>query len=142
MKTLTKVLLSLVLLLFVSAATLAQTVYVTRTGAKYHRGTCRYLHSSKIPTTLANAKESYTACSVCRPPTEVTEEEQEQVKIEEVEEENASPKVPAKTTPSAKPATSPPTTVSKARQCSASTKSGLRCKRTTTSSSGKCWQHE
>jgi hypothetical protein len=141
MKTLTKVLLSLVLLLFVSAATFAQTVYVTRTGAKYHRGTCRYLHSSKIPTTLANAKESYTACSVCRPPTELTEDEQEEVEIKEVE-ENASPKVPGKNTPAEKPATASPATVSKARQCSASTKSGLRCKRTTTSSSGKCWQHE
>ena len=44
-----------------------QTVYITRTGAKYHRGSCRYLRYSKIPITLENAKRSYGPCSVCRP---------------------------------------------------------------------------
>ena len=44
-----------------------QTVYVTRTGAKYHRGSCRYLRSSKIPISLEKAKQSYGPCSVCRP---------------------------------------------------------------------------
>ena len=29
-----------------------QTVYITRTGAKYHRGSCRYLKYSKIPISL------------------------------------------------------------------------------------------
>ena len=43
------------------------TVYITRTGAKYHRGSCRYLRSSKIPISLENAKRSYSPCSVCRP---------------------------------------------------------------------------
>ena len=43
------------------------TVYVTRTGAKYHRGSCRYLRYSKISMSLENAKRSYSACSVCRP---------------------------------------------------------------------------
>jgi hypothetical protein len=46
-----------------------QTVYVTRTGKKYHRATCRYLSRSKIPTTLKDARANgYTACSVCKPP--------------------------------------------------------------------------
>jgi hypothetical protein len=45
------------------------TVYVTKTGAKYHRGTCQYLRKSKIAITLSEAKKSYTACSVCNPPT-------------------------------------------------------------------------
>ena len=46
-----------------------QTVYITRTGKKYHRATCRYLSHSKIPTTLKDAKANgYTACSVCMPP--------------------------------------------------------------------------
>ena len=45
------------------------TVYVTRTGSKYHRGSCRYLRQSKIPMSLQSAKRSYGACSVCRPPT-------------------------------------------------------------------------
>jgi len=44
------------------------TVYITRTGAKYHSGGCRYLRKSKIAISLSNAKAyGYTACSVCRP---------------------------------------------------------------------------
>jgi hypothetical protein len=47
----------------------AQTVYVTRTGKRYHREGCRYLASSKIPMTLKDAKaQGYTPCKVCRPP--------------------------------------------------------------------------
>jgi hypothetical protein len=46
-----------------------QTVYITKTGRKYHRATCRYLSKSKIPTSLKDAKANgYTPCSVCRPP--------------------------------------------------------------------------
>jgi micrococcal nuclease len=46
-----------------------QTVYITKTGKKYHRAICRYLSRSKIPTTLKDAKANgYTACSVCNPP--------------------------------------------------------------------------
>lgn len=44
-----------------------QTVYITRTGAKYHRGSCRYLKYSKIAISLEKAKRSYGPCSVCRP---------------------------------------------------------------------------
>lgn len=43
------------------------TVYVTRTGAKYHRDGCRYLSRSRIPISLSDAKLSYSACSACRP---------------------------------------------------------------------------
>lgn len=43
------------------------TVYVTRTGAKYHREGCRYL-KSKIPMSLKEAKQRYTPCKVCKPP--------------------------------------------------------------------------
>lgn len=44
----------------------SQTVYLTRTGSKYHRAGCRYLHSSSIPVSLSSAKSNgYTACSVC-----------------------------------------------------------------------------
>ena len=47
----------------------AETVYVTRTGKRYHREGCRYLVSSKIPMTLKDAKaHGYTPCKVCRPP--------------------------------------------------------------------------
>jgi len=45
------------------------TVYITRTGKKYHTGDCRYLSKSKIPITLKEAIErGYTPCSVCGPP--------------------------------------------------------------------------
>lgn len=44
------------------------TVYVTRTGAKYHRDGCQYLRRSRIPTSLTEARKRYGACSVCRPP--------------------------------------------------------------------------
>ncbi len=44
------------------------TVYVTKTGAKYHTSGCRYLSKSKIPISLKNAKLSYTPCKVCDPP--------------------------------------------------------------------------
>ncbi|TLM80123.1 MAG: hypothetical protein FDZ75_08605 [Actinobacteria bacterium] len=44
-------------------------VYITKTGHKYHRSTCRYLRYSKIRVTLRDAKRrGYTACLVCRPP--------------------------------------------------------------------------
>jgi hypothetical protein len=47
----------------------AQTVYVTRTGKKYHRDGCRYLAASKTAISLKDAKaKGYTACKVCHPP--------------------------------------------------------------------------
>ena len=45
------------------------TVYVTKTGAKYHAAGCRYLSKSQIPISLKDAKaRGYTPCSVCNPP--------------------------------------------------------------------------
>ena len=45
------------------------TVYITKTGKKYHREGCRYLSKSKIKTTLKEAKANgYTPCKVCHPP--------------------------------------------------------------------------
>lgn len=44
------------------------TVYVTRTGDKYHRDGCQYLRQSKIAMTKSDAINSgYTACSRCNP---------------------------------------------------------------------------
>ena len=46
----------------------SKTVYITDTGAKYHRGSCRYLQYSKYKISLKNAKaQGYTACKVCKP---------------------------------------------------------------------------
>lgn len=41
-------------------------VYITRTGKKYHRASCRYLQASKTKIKLSEAKQQgYTACKVC-----------------------------------------------------------------------------
>ena len=45
-----------------------RTVYVTRTGKKYHRLTCRYVRKSIIPIDLSDALErGYAPCKVCKP---------------------------------------------------------------------------
>lgn len=45
------------------------TVYITKTGKKYHRAGCKYLARSQIPISLDEAKaQGYTPCSVCDPP--------------------------------------------------------------------------
>ena len=45
-----------------------KTVYITATGNKYHRASCRYLEKSKISIDLSDALAAgYGACKVCRP---------------------------------------------------------------------------
>lgn len=44
-----------------------RTVYVTRTGKKYHRAGCRYLRQSCIKIDLSTARRLYTPCKVCKP---------------------------------------------------------------------------
>ena len=45
-----------------------RTVYITRTGSKYHRNGCRYLRQSKIPISKSAAqRQGYSPCKVCRP---------------------------------------------------------------------------
>jgi hypothetical protein len=46
----------------------AATVYVTRTGEKYHSAGCQYLSRSQIPISLADARRGYSPCSRCHPP--------------------------------------------------------------------------
>ena len=41
------------------------TVYVTKSGKKYHRGSCRW---GNIPIILSEARERYPPCSRCTPP--------------------------------------------------------------------------
>ncbi len=49
-----------------SNTNVGETVYITKTGNKYHRAGCRYLRKSQIDISLSEAKnEGYTACSVC-----------------------------------------------------------------------------
>lgn len=49
----------------VSSESAEKTVYVTRTGSKYHRAGCQYLSRSMIPISLKDAKARYSACSRC-----------------------------------------------------------------------------
>lgn len=52
-----------------TAQAVSNTVYITKTGSKYHNSGCKYLAKSKIPIELSEAKKlGYTACSVCKPP--------------------------------------------------------------------------
>jgi competence protein ComEC len=45
-----------------------ETFYITRTGARYHRGSCRHLRRSAFPITRAEAEaQGYTPCRVCYP---------------------------------------------------------------------------
>jgi len=44
------------------------TVYVTRTGAKYHTSGCRYLKQSSFEIDIETAKyKGYEPCSICNP---------------------------------------------------------------------------
>jgi len=105
----------------------AQTVYKTKTGAKYHAQTCRYLKSS-IETTVAKAQaEGLTACSVCKPSAGTQGST------------TAPNQLTTKTTATSTASSS--SSSSSSVQCSGTTKKGARCKRMTTSSSGRCYQH-
>src|SRR6267378_993114 len=45
------------------------TVYVTRSGSKYHASGCIYLRKSAVPIKLSEAIKRYSPCSRCRPAT-------------------------------------------------------------------------
>jgi len=44
------------------------TVYVTRAGLWYHRGSCRDVQKSRIPVKLSQVQQYCRPCSKCRPP--------------------------------------------------------------------------
>lgn len=118
-----------ILILFISfvygGSILAQTVYTTKTGEKYHKSNCRYLKYSKKAIKLVKAKAlGYQACKVCKPTPENTKEASNSLTA--TEKQN-------KSTTTTKKAT--------ATQCTGKTKSGSRCKRKTKNSNGRCYQH-
>lgn len=108
----------------------AQNVYITKTGEKYHKQTCRYLKYSKKEIKLKDAIErAYEACSVCKP---------EKV-IKKVTINGNVPSRGKTITPRKKSVTS--SKKSMASQCTGKTKSGSRCKRKTKNANGRCYQH-
>jgi endonuclease YncB( thermonuclease family) len=57
-------------LLLVTALASAQTVYITRTGTRYHAAGCRHVSKSSIAIDLKDAvARGLLPCSVCNPPT-------------------------------------------------------------------------
>ena len=102
----------------------SQTVYVTKSGKKYHSASCHYLAKSKIEISLADAQaKGYTPCSVCGGASSTTQ--------------NA----PSPNSNQNQSYTPPPPKQSSSTQCTAITKAGNRCSRMTNSPNGKCWQH-
>lgn len=128
-----RLLTSFILLIFLicSSNVIAQTVYITKTGTKYHNDGCRYLSQSKIQIDLASAiSKGYGACSVCKPPTKVTS-------TSDVKTTNTT----LKETKEVKQQTNTTNTVS-SQQCAAITKAGTRCTRKAEPGSIYCWQHK
>ena len=113
------------------------TVYITKTGAKYHVSTCQYLRRSKFSIDLPDAiEQGYTPCSVCGPP--------------EISDEESEPIIQNTGVPASGGSTGSTTIVKKQKMkknivtssgCTALTKAGTRCKRSA-SSNGRCWQHQ
>jgi hypothetical protein len=98
------------------------TVYITKTGAKYHRDGCSSLSRSRIPIKLSLAATTYGACKNCRPP------------VREVAPAAAKPLVPVEN-PKA------PSAPARSERCQATTKKGTQCLRKAKAGAAYCWQH-
>lgn len=100
-------------------------VYVTKSGACYHRDGCNSLSKSKIPMKLSEAAARYRPCSRCRPPIpQANAGANSEGKAKDGE---------VRPTPKRAPAGD--------GQCQATTKKGTRCSRRAQAGSSYCWQH-
>lgn len=113
---------ALLLFLFLfTSAVFSQTVYVTKAGEKYHREGCQYVSKSSSNIEVEEAlRLGYEACKVCKPPK--TTSTLQNVVSQKNKSDNSSSNT-------------------KSVQCSGKTKKGVRCKRMTTNSSQRCYQH-
>lgn len=111
-----------------STPAVATTVYVTRSGSKYHTASCRYAGSG-TPISLTEARSRYQPCKICSPP--IAETNVGPSSVPSV----APAPVPSSVAP--RPAISP----TSSGQCIATTQKGTRCKRTASKGSAYCWQH-
>lgn len=106
----------------------AQTVYTTKTGEKYHKDNCRFLKYSKTKTTIKKARSlGYLACKICKPTESNTNSSGNTVSAINPKKNNTTPN------------SSPKKAI--ATRCTGKTKKGLRCKRKTKNSNGRCYQH-
>lgn len=104
---------------------LSQTVYITKSGKKYHKAGCNYLKSS-IPIELNEAlNRGYGPCSKCKPPTQIKQD------AEGTKSNSKEKTIEKKTSKSEVTST----------QCQAITKKGTQCKRKAKQGSKYCWQH-
>ena len=78
------------------------TVYVTKSGTKYHRANCSHL-KSKIPILLSDAEKRYTPCSVCHPPTSVSAKPSKQANSKSPKKSPSSPPSNSKATDLSEP---------------------------------------
>jgi hypothetical protein len=102
----------------------AQTVYITKSGSKYHSDGCSYLKKSSTPIDIKEVvSKGYTPCSRCKPDSKLNAN----VKTENKTESKTEVKKQSTTT---------------SNQCEAITKKGTRCKRKAQSGSRFCWQHQ
>ena len=131
MKLKTQTLVLLILSVAFTTLVSSQEVFTTKTGEKYHKSTCRYLKYSKYKIELEKAIQlGYDPCSVCKPPTKVSNTNNTTSSLKESTETKTTTKNP---TVSSKKAV--------ATQCTGKTKAGNRCKRMTKNSNGRCYQH-
>lgn len=122
----------LAIALALTASAFAQasdTVYVTRTGKKYHRAGCTSLRSSSVPMALKDAATAYDPCKICHPPTLSASSPAAGNSVTPPVESNLTPK-PA-----------PPTRNVQSTRCQAITKKGTQCSRKAKPGSSYCWQH-
>ena len=102
----------------------AQSIYVTKTGEKYHKGSCHFLKNSKKEISFEKAQQlGFTACSVCKPTSLKTKSSSATA----VNSFYSAPKSSAQK--------------SSSTQCTGKTKAGTRCQRMTKASNGRCHQH-
>ena len=102
-----------------------ETVYVTKTGAKYHAAGCSSLRRSSIPMKLSEAATRYGACRLCSPSVPAGA-----ASGPATQGLGLTVKQPAR---QSAPATS--------GRCQATTKKGTQCSRSAQGGRSYCWQH-
>jgi len=115
--------------IFLLAAQLqAQTVYITKTGVRFHKQSCRYAKTGWASDLATAKKKGLNACLVCKPSsTEIGAAKPLPLSAEPKKIEPSKETKPAQATSS---------------QCRATTKAGARCSRKSAAGSSYCWQHE
>lgn len=101
------------------------TVYVTKTGKKYHASSCRTVQHGSRPMKLSEAVKIYGRCGVCSPAGSLASAPPPPVERVVLEAKGPNAKsAPARDT-----------------RCQAVTKAGSRCMRRAQARRNYCWQH-